>query len=259
MGDTLIFVPIWNQATELPRVIDEVRACSSDVVFLLVNNGSNDGSEALVEHSGLPFITIPKNQGIGHSYRMAFEYAKERGFTFFGSMAGNGKMIAAEATRLIEPLRRGRADYVTGSRFLPGGGYPNLPAFRRFSIPVVNAIAWTTTGHRLSDATNGFRVFRLEILAAANFELGAKWLRTYGLEYYVYAKALLDPRIRCLEVPSTMRYPKQGSYSKIRPFRDWATMLRPWIQARLDGYGFGDLSWSQSKNSVLPHHGRAKK
>ncbi|MGH8926313.1 MAG: glycosyltransferase family 2 protein [Acidimicrobiia bacterium] len=248
MSDTLIFVPIWNQATELPRVIREIRASSDGVTFLLVNNGSSDGSGALIEQSGLPFVRIPVNQGIGYSFRVAFEFAKERGFTLFGSMAGNGKMIATEAARLIEPLRSGRADYVTGSRFLPGGAYPNLPPFRRWAIPLVNAVAWMTTGQRLSDATNGFRVFRLEILTAANFDLEAKWLRTYGFEYYVYAKALLDPRIRCLEVPSTMRYPEEGSYSKIKPIRDWATMLRPWIQARFDGYGFGQLGWSYPEN-----------
>lgn len=248
MSDTLIFVPIWNQVAELPKVIDEIRMASADVDFLLVNNGSSDGSGALIEESGLPSISISVNQGIGHSFRVAFEFAKARGFTFFGSMAGNGKMVAAEATRLLGPLRSGQADYVTGSRFLPGGAYPNLPPFRRWAIPVVNAVVWLTTGQRLSDATNGFRVFRLEILAAANFDLRAKWLHTYGFEYYVYAKALLDPRIRCLEVPSTMRYPEEGSYSKIKPIRDWATMLRPWVQARFDGRGFGQLSWSHPEH-----------
>jgi dolichol-phosphate mannosyltransferase len=252
MSDTLIFVPIWNQAAELPRVIKEIQSSSVGVDFLLVDNGSSDGSSALIEQSGLPFLIISMNQGIGHSFRVAFEYAKERGFTFFGSMAGNGKMIAAEVTRLVEPLRSGRADYVTGSRFLPGGAHPNLPPFRRWAIPLVNAVAWITAGQRLSDATNGFRVFRLEILAAANFDLEANWLRTYGFEYYVYAKALLDPRIRCLEVASTMRYPEKGSYSKIKPIRDWAAMLRPWIQARFDGYGFGQLSWSNPANSPSP-------
>jgi glycosyltransferase involved in cell wall biosynthesis len=245
MSDTLIFVPVWNQRIELARVIEEIRTTIEGLDFLLVNNGSNDGSEALIERSGLPFLDIPVNRGIGHSYRIAFDWACERGYTYFGSMAGNGKMIAAEAVRLVEPLRSGRADYVTGSRFLPGGGSPNLPAFRRWAIPAVNLVAWIMTGQRLTDATNGFRIFRIEILKAATFDLEAEWLQTYGFEYYVYAKALLDPRVRCIEVPSTMRYPERGSYSKIRPFRDWFAMLRPWIQARFDNHGIGELSWSR--------------
>lgn len=248
-ADTIIFLPVWNQVRELPRVLDEIARFRPDGVdFLLVNNGSTDGSEELARQSGFPVVEIPTNLGIGHSFEVAFRWARGRDYSYFGSMASNGKMLASEVHRLIEPLREGRADYVTGSRFLPGGGFPNLPTFRRLAIPGVNVVAWLTTGRRLTDATNGFRVFRLGILEAAEFDLGAEWLRTYGFEYYVYAKALRDPRIRCIEVPSTMRYPEQGSYSKIRPGQDWLAMLRPWVQARFDRSGFGTLPWIVDPN-----------
>jgi hypothetical protein len=193
-------------------------------------------------------VDIPINHGIGHSFEVAFKWARARNYAFFGSMASNGKMLPSEVTHLVEPLRSGRADYVTGSRFLPGGGFPNLPLFRRLAIPAVNIVARLTTGQRVTDATNGFRAFRIGILEAADFDLGAEWLRTYGFEYYVYAKALRDPRIRCLEVPSTMRYPSEGKYSKIRPGRDWLAMLRPWVQARFDRSGFGPLPWLAEVN-----------
>lgn len=248
-ADTLIFLPIWNQARELPKVLDEIARFRPDGVdFLLVNNGSTDGSEELARQSGFPVVEIPTNLGIGHSFEVAFRWASSRDYSYFGSMASNGKMLASEVPRLVEPLRAGRADYVTGSRFLPGGGFPNLPTFRRLAIPAVNVVAWLTTGRRLTDATNGFRVFRLGILESAEFDLGADWLRTYGFEYYVYAKALRDHRIRCIEVPSTMRYPEHGSYSKIRPGRDWLAMLRPWVQARFDSSGFGTLPWLAEPN-----------
>jgi dolichol-phosphate mannosyltransferase len=246
MSDTLIFVPVWNQLAQLPQVIEEIRNAPRGIDFLFVNNGSTDGSGAAIEASGLPFINVAINQGIGHSFNIAFDWARDRGYAFFGSMAGNGKMIATEAQRFTEALRSGKADYVTGSRFLPGGASPNLPSFRRWAIPLVNFLAWLTTGRRLTDATNGFRVFRLEILEAATFDLRAEWMQTYGFEYYVYAKALLDDRIRCIEVPSTMRYPERGEYSKIRPVLDWMAMLRPWVKARFDKRGFSHLSWSSS-------------
>ena len=159
-------------------------------------------------------------------------------------MAGNGKMLAGEVPRLINPLRAEAAHYVTGSRFLPGGSYPNLPGFRRWAIPAVNGFAWLMTGQRLTDSTNGFRMFRLDILEDSSLDLEAPWMRTYGLEYYLYAKALIDKRVVCIEVPSTMRYPESGSYSKIRPGRDWLAMLRPWWRARFDGRHLGSLPWS---------------
>ena len=236
---SVYFIPVFNQIRELPGVLAELSASgpACDTV-LLVNNGSSDGSEDLVHASGHPYIDVPRNQGVGYSYMLALDWALERGYDVFGTMASNGKMLPAEMSRLLGPVLRGEADYVTGSRFLPGGGSPNLPEFRRRSIPMVNRFARLCTGARLTDATGGYRAFRLEIVRRAAFDWHAPWLRTYGIEYYLYAKVLLDGRIRWREEPITMRYPASGPYSKIRAGRDWYAMLKPWVVARLDGRGF---------------------
>lgn len=233
---TLFFVPVFNQVRELPRVLEEFAAARLPEVFLLlVNNGSHDGSERLVRESGHPAIDLPRNRGVGYAHRLALEWALERQVEIFGTMAGNAKMLPAEIPRLIEPILGNQADYVTGSRFLPGGASPNLPAFRRGSIPLVNGFVRLCTGARLTDATCGFRACRLDFLQRAELDWQAPWLDTYGFEYYLYAKVLLDRKIRWREVPVTMRYPKAGPYSKIRPGRDWYAMLKPWLVARLDG------------------------
>ena len=236
---SVFFIPVYNQLRELPGVLAELRASgpACDTV-LLVNNGSTDVSEALVRASGYPYLDLPRNQGVGYSYMLALDWALEHGFDVFGTMASNGKMLPAEMPRLLGPVLRGEADYVTGSRFLPGGEAPHLPGFRRRSIPLVNLFAWLCTGARLTDATCGYRAYRLEIVRRAGFDWHAPWLRTYGLEYYLYAKVLLDGRIRWMEQPSTMRYPPSGPYSKIRAGRDWYAMLKPWLIARFDGRGF---------------------
>lgn len=233
---SVFFVPVFNQLRELPGVLEELRAGgpACDTV-LLVNNGSSDGSEELVRASGHPYLDLPRNQGVGYSYMLALDWAFAHGFEVFGTMASNGKMLPAEMPRLLEPVLRGEAEYVTGSRFLTGGASPNLPAFRRRSIPWVNLFARLCTGAVLTDATCGYRAFRLDLLRSPGFDWHDPWLRTYGLEYYLYAKVLLDRRVRWLEVPVTMRYPTAGPYSKIRAGRDWIAMLKPWAVARLDG------------------------
>jgi dolichol-phosphate mannosyltransferase len=244
MADALMFLPVFNQVKEIEGVISEIRSDGpGDVDFLLFDNGSTDGSSEVIAASGLRTLGVTTNQGIGHSYLIALEWARDHGYRFFGTMAANGKMLPREVPRLLVPLRAEVAHYVTGSRFLTGGEYPNLPRFRRWAIPAVNLFAWLMTGKRLTDATNGFRAFRLELFDHATLNLKAPWLRTYGLEYYLYAKSLLDPRVKCLEVPSTMRYPASGAYSKIKPGRDWLAMLRPWWRARFDGRKLGPLPW----------------
>jgi dolichol-phosphate mannosyltransferase len=246
---TLIFVPVYNQVREFPTVLSDIeKADLQNIDFLMVNNGSTDGSEDIVRQSGHAFLDIETNLGIGHSYLLALRWAAERSFRYFGSMAANAKMLPGELPRLLDPLHSNGADYVTGSRFMPGGASPNLPTFRRATIPIVNQVARLTTGKRLTDATNGFRVFKLGIIEAAQFDLEAAWLRTYGFEYFLYAKVLRDPVLRATEVPSTMRYPESGSYSKIRPGLDWWQMIKPWIRS-MSGLGFdGDRL-----RSILDH------
>lgn len=236
-AETLIFVPVFNQRRELPGVLAEIGALvSEEIQFLIVNNGSSDGSEELIHQSRLTYLDVPRNRGVGYSYMLALDWALSREYEIFGTMASNGKMRPDEVPRLLRPIRAGEADYVSGSRFLEGGAFPNLPTFRRASIPFVNLIAFLTTGRRLTDATNGFRAFRLSWMRRAAFDWHAQSLWTYGLEYYLYAKFLRGDAV-CVEVPSTMQYPETGPYTKIRPGSDWWAMIRPWFAA-LGGRGF---------------------
>ncbi len=241
---SVFFIPVWNQIYEFRKVLAELK--STDLpchTILLVNNGSDDGSEHLVRNSGYPYIDVPANLGIGHSFIKAIDWALERDYDLFGSMAANGKMLPAEMHKILEPLLSNNADYVTGSRFLNGGQYPNLPLFRRLSIPMVNILVWLLTGARLTDATCGYRAMRLDMFKQANFDWHASWLNAYGFEYYAYAKVILDRHMRWKEVPITMRYPAKGNrYSKIKPVKGWYDMLKPWIVARLDRKGFAKLN-----------------
>jgi glycosyltransferase involved in cell wall biosynthesis len=233
-------MPVFNQVEELPAVLQELRAqplaCDD---FIIIDNGSSDGSERLIAESGFPFLRIPINRGIGYSYMVAVDWALKQGHDALGVLASNGKMLPSEMSRITEPLRRGEADYVSGSRFTAEGAYPNLPAFRRLTIPLVNFFIFCISGHRLTDATCGYRALLLKIIREAEFDWKAPWLDTYGMEYYLYAKVLFSGKYRCREVPITMRYPEKGKrYSKIRGIVDWYAMLKPWVWARIDGKWF---------------------
>jgi dolichol-phosphate mannosyltransferase len=237
---SVYFMPVFNQAKEFPKVLDELASTELPCdTLLLVNNGSSDGSEQLVRDSGYPFIDLPRNLGVGYSYILALDWALARDYELFGTIASNGKMLPSEMHRVMEPVLTDRADYVTGSRFLRGGESPNLPTFRRRSIPMVNHFVRILTGANLTDATCGYRAFRLGILRRASFDWHAPWLYGYGIEYYLYAKIVLDGNLRYAEVPVTMRYPGTGQrYSHIRPLSGWYDMLRPWAVARFDGDNF---------------------
>ena len=237
---SVFFITVFNEIDHLPALLDEVRAC--DIAcdeILVVNSGSTDGSEKLVRESGFPYIDIPENQGANYATILAVDWALDHGFDIVGSISGNGKMLPSEIGTVLSPVLEGKADYVTGSRFLEGGSYINLPEFRRRSIPWVNRFVKLITGAALTDATCGYRAYKLELLRRADFDWHAEWLYNRGYEYYLYAKVILDAKVSWLEVPITSRYPGKGlPYSKIQPGRDWYEMLKPWVVARVDGQRF---------------------
>jgi glycosyltransferase involved in cell wall biosynthesis len=236
----LCWVPVFNEIREFPKLLAELEGAAGPFdELLLVNNGSTDGSEEVVRASGFPRIDLPRNRGVGYANIAAADWGLAHGFDVLVALAGNGKMRPSEMPRLVDPIRSEGLDYVTGSRFLSGGDSPNLPRFRQVAIPLVNVFAWAATGVRLSDATCGYRAYRLDLLRRAAFDWHAPWLETYGFEYYLFAKVLLDRQLAWREVAITMQYPaRRSGYSKIRPGRDWWAMLKPWLMARLDGTGF---------------------
>jgi len=237
---TLFFIPCFNEVSHLPLLLQELKETElpCDTV-LFINNGSTDGSAELMHESGHPYVDLPKNIGVGYAILRGIEIAIAEGYDIFGLLAGNVKMLPSEIGRIVQPIIDDEVDYVTGSRFLEGGDSPNLPLFRRLMIPGVNVLSWLTTGCRLTDSTCGFRACRVELMKTANFDWHAEWLHTYGLEYYIYAKALRSGWIRWKEVPITMRYPPTGqSYSKIPPVTGWWAMSKPWLVAAADRKAF---------------------
>lgn len=227
---SLCIVPVFNQAKELPAFIEKCRAGISCDELLFVDDGSTDGSTELITRSGFKYLRIKDRRGIGHALILGTKYAIREGFQIVMHMAGNGKMLPEEMPRVLAPLLERRADYVWGSRFLEGGRFINAPKFRKYGIPFVfNQIPLLFTGKRVTDATCGFRAYRLSLLEDCATDWDQPWLFKYEFEYYVLAKVLLS-RFRYLEVPISMVYPPtKKNYSKIVPFISWWSMLKPWI------------------------------
>lgn len=223
-------MPVYNQAKELPDLLEKCRKNMPADIFIIVDNGSNDGSEKLIEESGFEFIRLAKNHGIGYALMLGAEKAVDRDCEIVVHIAGNGKMLPEEMNRLLEPIKQDEADHVVGSRFLPGGQSPNLPAFRKKAIPwVVNNIVRLFFRTKVTDATNGYRAYKTDLLRDKRVKWQEKWLHHYQFEYFIYAKAL-KLCYRSMEVGTSMIYPHDGrKYSKIKPIIGWWELLEAWI------------------------------
>lgn len=229
-----LVVTNYNQMGEIKDFLSRCRTYFPIERTVIVDDGSTDGSPEYAESVGYTVARHPQNMGTGAAIRTGIKYARERGCTWVILSSSNGKIRPEDFKTVYTPILNGEADYVTGSRFLPGGESPGLTPFRRFAIPVFSLLTFPVLGRRFSDITCGFRAYTLQFLADPKCKIDQEWLNRYEFEYYVhYWACKLGLRIK--EVPVTIPYTHlaKGRKSKIRPFVGWWSMIRPFVYLRL--------------------------
>jgi dolichol-phosphate mannosyltransferase len=195
--------------------------------LLVLDDGSTDGALEGID----PRVVIVRNaanQGIGASMKRVFQYALDHGYDVLVIHAGNDKDDPLEIPALIEPIRTGTADFVQGSRYLGGGGFGNMPAYRVVGTRVLHPALFSLAARkRVTESTNGFRAFRTELLRDPRIDWRQAWLDRYELEPYLLMKTI-RLGYRHVEVPVTKIYPPHElGYTKMRPFVDWWSIVRP--------------------------------
>jgi len=195
--------------------------------LLVHDDGSTDGALAGIDPAIL-VLRHDTNQGIGASMKRVFQYALDQGYDVLVIHAGNDKDNPLEIPMLLAPIARDVADFVQGSRYLAGGGFGNMPAYRVLGTRVVHPlIASMAARKRITESTNGFRAFRTTLLRDPRIDWRQPWLDRYELEPYLLLKAI-RLGYRHMEVPVTKIYPPHEiGYTKMRPFVDWWSIIRP--------------------------------
>lgn len=226
-----VVVPAYNEAGKIGDVVRKVpRHLASSVI--VVDDCSSDGtSEEAIAAGAECVIRHPVNRGVGAAIRSGLFEARRRGFEFAAVLSGDDQHEPVELERALPPLFEDRADLVQGSRWLPGGSTPGIPADRRWLTRLYPLLFRIASGFPSTDGTNGFRAFRLSILDDPRIRLDQPWLDRYELEPYLLYQAVRC-RYRVCEVPVTVRYHSRGT-TKMRPFRDGWRLLRPIVYLRL--------------------------
>src|SRR5258708_25403 len=220
-----LIVPVLDEEDRIAEVLRRVPRPPVDEI-LVVDDGSRDASAERARAAGAAVLSLPATVGVGAALRSGLEWSRSRGFEVACIAAGNNKDAPEELGRLVEELRRG-FDFVQGSRYMPGGRHGRMPHYRKLATRVHPFLFSIALRRRISDSTNGFRAFRLELLDDPKIRIGQKWLDGYELEPYLYFQAV-RLGYRVCEVPVTKIYPARGlPYTKMKPIIGWWQMLRP--------------------------------
>ncbi len=199
-------IPAFNEAATIAQVLERLDALDLDKQVIVIDDGSADDTAEIAEswgrrNAGLTVIRQP-NRGKGAALRAAVPLVDG---DIVVIQDADLEYDPADVPSLIEPIVRGVADVVYGSRLL--GGKPQRAYLfwhlvgNRFLTLMANMLYNTT----LSDIETGYKAFRADILRSLDLreddfaiepeitaEICKRNLRVYELPIAYYGRSYAE-------------------------------------------------------------------
>ena len=226
-----VVIPALNEAGKIGRVLDKLPR-DGRFEAIVVDDGSSDGtSDEARAHGAAVVIRHERRMGVGAAIRDGWKEGLRRERPFLALVSGDDQHEPGELVAALGALLARDADYAQGSRWRPGGRVEGPIGRRGIGTRFYSLVFSALVLRRVTDATNGFRLFRSAILRDPAIDMDQEWLTSYDLEPYVLYKAIRRG-YRTIEVPCTVRYHDREGYTKMRGLRDWWRLFRPAIFLR---------------------------
>jgi hypothetical protein len=176
-------------------------ACGLPVDTVLVDDGSTDATAAIGREHGARVVSATQSRGLGAALRTGLEIARDEGYAAALYIDGDAEYDPADLERVLEPVARGRAHYVLGSRFL--GHREGMSWHRTLANRTTSAIVGLLLGTVTSDAQTGCRAFSARALAAARIRHDYNYAQVLTI-------SLWGAGIDAVEVPISYRRRSTG-------------------------------------------------
>ncbi len=223
-------LPAYNEVGKIGEVIKKIKAVDAVDAILTVDDFSTDETSSEARQAGSEVVRHAINRGVGAGIRTGIQYAIDKGYSICVILSGDDQHEPKELPGVLESVISGEYDFIQGSRRLPGGQIVNGTLFRRASTWLYSILFSILTLKRITDATNGFRAFRLTIFDEPDININQDWLDRYELEPYILFKAVKSSNIKIKETPITIYYHIDGrKYTKMTPIKDWWRLAKPMV------------------------------
>lgn len=157
----LIIIPAYNEELNIERVVDNLIENFPQYDYVVVNDGSKDGTAELCRKKGYHLLDLPINLGLSGAVQAGMRYADKMGYDAAVQLDGDGQHRPEYIGALLDVISSDEADIAIGSRFVTQKKPRSL---RMLGSNWISFWIKATIGFRINDPTSGMRMFNKHII-----------------------------------------------------------------------------------------------
>lgn len=229
-GRLCVVLPSYNEAENLPVLLDRIRQVMDQADFayevMVVNDGSSDDTAKVAseksESMPIELVNHSVNQGLGRTLLTGLRTAIDRAdpLDIIVTMDADNTQPPESIPDMVRAIERGY-ELVVASRFVDGAQVVGVP-FHRVLLSHAGRLAFSMF-HPIAgirDYTCGFRAYRADLLRRGFAEFGDRFITESG--FAAMSDLLIKLRRlkpQACEIPLRLRYDHKRGASKMKVVR----------------------------------------
>ena len=175
-SDSVIIIPTYNEKENIEKMIRVLMALELSFDVLVVDDGSPDGTAAIVKRLMSEFddrvfiIERSGKLGLGTAYITGFKWALKQGYEFIFEMDADFSHNPDDVPLLYEACAKDGYDLSIGSRYVTGVNVVNWPMGRVLMSYFASKYVRFVTGLPVYDTTAGFNCYRRSVLETIDLD-----------------------------------------------------------------------------------------
>ena len=203
----VVVMPAYNAGRTLRMTYEELPKDTVNLV-ILVDDGSSDTTLEVGRQLGLEIFVHNRNYGYGANQKTCYTEALRAGAEVVVMVHPDYQYDPTLVPQMIEPITRGDADIVLGSRLKSGSALAQgMPWWKFVANRFLTWVENRAFGLHLSEYHTGYRAFRRDVLETVNFQANSDG---FVFDQEIIAQAVAA-RLRIAEIAVPTRYFPEAS------------------------------------------------